>query len=84
MGRADATQDEEDDVCGIAGWVGFDQDLRTQTSTVDAMTQTMACRGPDDEGTFVAPSFTWRPNEDTSLTLLSMYQKDNVGQLNGS
>lgn len=37
----------------------------------------------DDEGAFVAPSFTWRPNEDTSLTLLSMYQKDNVGQLNG-
>jgi len=55
MGRTDAAQDEEDDVCGIAGWVGFDHDLRTQTRAVDAMTQTMACRGPDDEGTFVAP-----------------------------
>ncbi|SDU98566.1 asparagine synthase (glutamine-hydrolysing) [Microlunatus sagamiharensis] len=55
MRRTDAARDEEDDVCGIAGWVGFDHDLRTQTRAVDAMTQTMACRGPDDEGTFVAP-----------------------------
>lgn len=25
---------------------------------------------------FIAPSFTWRPNEDTSLTLFAQYQKD--------
>ena len=26
---------------------------------------------------FIAPSLTWRPNEDTSLTLFAQYQKDN-------
>ncbi|MGA5582247.1 asparagine synthase (glutamine-hydrolyzing) [Streptomyces thermodiastaticus] len=40
-------------MCGITGWVSFDRDLRTQTATLDAMTETMACRGPDDRGTFV-------------------------------
>lgn len=41
-------------VCGISGWVAFDQDLRTQTSTLDAMTETMACRGPDDHGSWTS------------------------------
>ncbi|GLY70629.1 asparagine synthase (glutamine-hydrolyzing) [Amycolatopsis taiwanensis] len=40
-------------MCGIAGWVAFDRDLRTEQATVDAMTETMACRGPDDRGTWV-------------------------------
>ncbi|GHF56359.1 asparagine synthase (glutamine-hydrolyzing) [Streptomyces thermodiastaticus] len=39
-------------MCGITGWVSFDRDLRTETATLDAMTETMACRGPDDRGTF--------------------------------
>jgi iron complex outermembrane receptor protein len=29
-----------------------------------------------DERQFIAPSLTWRPNEDTSLTLLTEYQHD--------
>src|SRR5437660_395298 len=37
---------------GITGWVAFDQDLRQQQSTIDAMAQTMACRGPDGDGTY--------------------------------
>ncbi|KOG89015.1 asparagine synthase (glutamine-hydrolyzing) [Streptomyces varsoviensis] len=41
-------------MCGIAGWVAFDRDLRTQQPTVDAMTDPMACRGPDGRGTYVA------------------------------
>jgi asparagine synthase (glutamine-hydrolysing) len=40
-------------MCGITGWVGFRHDLRSEQDTVDAMTETMACRGPDDLGTFV-------------------------------
>jgi asparagine synthase (glutamine-hydrolysing) len=40
-------------MCGITGWVSFDSDLTTQRATLDAMTATMACRGPDDSGTFV-------------------------------
>ncbi|MFG2111870.1 asparagine synthase (glutamine-hydrolyzing) [Streptomyces sp. NPDC048718] len=40
-------------MCGITGWVSFDRDLRTEQATVDAMTETMACRGPDDRGTWI-------------------------------
>ncbi|MEU1981681.1 asparagine synthase (glutamine-hydrolyzing) [Nocardia sp. NPDC019395] len=40
-------------MCGIAGWVSFDSDLTQHHSTLDAMTQTMACRGPDGSGTFI-------------------------------
>ncbi|MEU1904583.1 asparagine synthase (glutamine-hydrolyzing) [Streptomyces hygroscopicus] len=40
-------------MCGITGWVAFDHDLRTELPTVDAMTETMACRGPDGRGTHV-------------------------------
>jgi asparagine synthase (glutamine-hydrolysing) len=40
-------------MCGITGWAAFGRDLRTQRSTLDAMTETMGCRGPDDRGTWV-------------------------------
>ena len=40
-------------MCGITGWVSFDRELRTEAATLDAMTETMACRGPDDRGTWV-------------------------------
>jgi asparagine synthase (glutamine-hydrolysing) len=41
-------------MCGITGWVAFRRDLRAEQETVDAMTATMSCRGPDDRGTFSA------------------------------
>lgn len=37
-------------MCGVTGWVSFDRDLSAETATLDAMTETMACRGPDDRG----------------------------------
>src|SRR3954452_19929658 len=40
-------------MCGITGWISYDRDLRTEAAVLDAMTETMACRGPDDEGTWV-------------------------------
>ncbi|WP_329243465.1 asparagine synthase (glutamine-hydrolyzing) [Streptomyces sp. NBC_01478] len=40
-------------MCGITGWVSFDRELRTEAATLDAMTETMACRGPDDRGTWI-------------------------------
>ncbi|MDQ7804385.1 asparagine synthase (glutamine-hydrolyzing) [Amycolatopsis sp. A133] len=40
-------------MCGIAGWVSYDADLTRRRDVVDAMTGTMACRGPDDSGTWV-------------------------------
>ncbi|MGW0731617.1 asparagine synthase (glutamine-hydrolyzing) [Streptomyces sp. NPDC002851] len=39
-------------MCGITGWVSYDRDLSRETGTLDAMTETMACRGPDDRGTW--------------------------------
>jgi asparagine synthase (glutamine-hydrolysing) len=41
-------------MCGITGWVSFGHDLRGEQAIVDAMTETMSCRGPDDRGTWVA------------------------------
>ncbi|ANN20163.1 asparagine synthase (glutamine-hydrolyzing) [Amycolatopsis orientalis] len=40
-------------MCGIAGWASFDRDLAGHRDVLAAMTATMACRGPDDEGLFV-------------------------------
>lgn len=41
-------------MCGIAGWVDFDRDLTREAGTAQAMTRTMACRGPDAEGIWSA------------------------------
>ncbi|HEY4019943.1 MAG TPA: asparagine synthase (glutamine-hydrolyzing) [Pseudonocardiaceae bacterium] len=41
-------------MCGITGWVGFHHDLNQELATLDAMTETMACRGPDARGTWLA------------------------------
>jgi asparagine synthase (glutamine-hydrolysing) len=40
-------------MCGIAGWVSFDRDLAEHRAELDAMTRTMACRGPDAEGAWI-------------------------------
>ncbi|WP_030909947.1 asparagine synthase (glutamine-hydrolyzing) [Streptosporangium amethystogenes] len=42
-------------MCGICGWVDFEGDLRQSSDIAKAMTDTMACRGPDDEGIWLAP-----------------------------
>ncbi|WP_182907788.1 asparagine synthase (glutamine-hydrolyzing) [Microbispora sp. H13382] len=42
-------------MCGISGWVDYGRDLRRERETVQAMTDTMACRGPDAEGAWLAP-----------------------------
>ncbi|MFE3599133.1 asparagine synthase (glutamine-hydrolyzing) [Streptomyces sp. NPDC059142] len=39
-------------MCGITGWVSFDRDPVGTPDTLDAMTETMSCRGPDDRGTW--------------------------------
>lgn len=41
-------------MCGITGWVSFDRDLTSQMPVLEAMTQTMSCRGPDASGTWFA------------------------------
>ncbi|MGW2055222.1 asparagine synthase (glutamine-hydrolyzing) [Streptomyces sp. NPDC001840] len=42
-------------MCGIAGWVSYDSDLTARHDVLNAMTATMACRGPDDSGVWVRP-----------------------------
>ncbi|GAB2742525.1 asparagine synthase (glutamine-hydrolyzing) [Kitasatospora kifunensis] len=42
-------------MCGIAGWVAFDQDLTQRREALAAMTETMACRGPDAGGVHLSP-----------------------------
>ncbi|MFE1956700.1 asparagine synthase (glutamine-hydrolyzing) [Streptomyces sp. NPDC059479] len=42
-------------MCGIAGWVSYDSDLTERREVLAAMTDTMACRGPDDAGVWVRP-----------------------------
>ncbi|MFB7273573.1 asparagine synthase (glutamine-hydrolyzing) [Streptomyces sp. NPDC056244] len=42
-------------MCGIAGWVSYDSDLTARHDVLNAMTATMACRGPDDSGLWVRP-----------------------------
>ncbi|CAM5305480.1 hypothetical protein GCM10010329_60650 [Streptomyces spiroverticillatus] len=41
-------------MCGISGWISYDRDLRAHRQSIDAMTETMDCRGPDDRGTWVS------------------------------
>jgi len=36
----------------------------------------------DDDRRFVAPAFTWRPGDDTTLTVLLQYQEDDTGSTN--
>ncbi|MEV5140776.1 asparagine synthase (glutamine-hydrolyzing) [Streptomyces syringium] len=40
-------------MCGITGWVDYTRDLTTQSPVVDAMTDTLAARGPDARGVWL-------------------------------
>ena len=40
-------------MCGIAGCVSYDGDLRSHKDVIAAMTETMARRGPDADGVWI-------------------------------
>ncbi len=42
-------------MCGITGWVDHRRDLTAASVVAQAMTDTMTCRGPDDEGLYLQP-----------------------------
>ncbi|MGC0417303.1 asparagine synthase (glutamine-hydrolyzing) [Embleya sp. AB8] len=44
-------------MCGITGWIDTERDLTTPEhhTSAQAMTATMACRGPDDSGLWCSP-----------------------------
>ncbi|MBQ6642022.1 MAG: asparagine synthase (glutamine-hydrolyzing) [Saccharopolyspora sp.] len=41
-------------MCGITGWVSFQRDMTAQDRILREMTETMSCRGPDDQGVWTA------------------------------
>jgi asparagine synthase (glutamine-hydrolysing) len=43
-------------MCGIAGWIDWERDLRREEAVVRAMASTMACRGPDADGVYLSKS----------------------------
>lgn len=40
-------------MCGITGWVAYQRDLTLHRQDVEAMTETMSCRGPDAAGAWL-------------------------------
>jgi hypothetical protein len=40
-------------MCGIAGWVSYDANLKTHRDVISTMTKTMARRGPDAGGVWI-------------------------------
>lgn len=42
-------------MCGMTGWVDYSRDLTRERAVVEAMTETMACRGPDAAGVWLRP-----------------------------
>ncbi|MFH8933364.1 asparagine synthase (glutamine-hydrolyzing) [Streptomyces griseosporeus] len=41
-------------MCGVTGWLDWETDLRTRGPVVEAMAETLACRGPDASGTWLS------------------------------
>lgn len=39
-------------MCGITGWISYQRDLTHEVRTIERMTETMGCRGPDAEGIY--------------------------------
>ena len=41
-------------MCGIAGWIDYQGRVERQQRYLDAMSQTMTCRGPDGSGSWIS------------------------------
>jgi len=41
-------------MCGIAGWIDWKKNLADESHILTAMTETLAARGPDAQGTYIA------------------------------
>ncbi|MCL6560766.1 MAG: asparagine synthetase B, partial [Firmicutes bacterium] len=42
-------------MCGITGWIDWQEDLTLQREVVEAMNATLANRGPDASGIWLSP-----------------------------
>lgn len=43
-------------MCGIPGWLSFEEDVREKRDALEAMSAMLANRGPDDCGICVTPA----------------------------
>ena len=41
-------------MCGITGWIDWDQDLSRERETLERMNECLACRGPDAQGIWLS------------------------------
>jgi asparagine synthase (glutamine-hydrolysing) len=41
-------------MCGITGWIDWNEDLTMQADTIEKMTETLELRGPDASGTWIS------------------------------
>ena len=62
----------------FTGAVGDSETLSYRLTLLDRKSDTAAEHINNDK-VYVAPALTWRPDDDTSLTLLSFYQKTETG-----
>lgn len=62
----------------VGGPVTDDKTLLYRLTGVGRLAD-MAIDDQDEKRLYIAPSFTWRPTEDTSFTLFSSYQKVDTG-----
>ncbi|MCK6189960.1 TonB-dependent siderophore receptor [Pseudomonas sp. EYE_354] len=62
----------------FTGPLGDSDTLSYRLTLLDRKSDTAADHINNDK-VYVAPALTWRPNDDTSLTLLSFYQKTETG-----
>lgn len=74
FGSNDRLQEQFD----VSGAFDADKTLLYRLVEVGRDSDTQFDGVPDNTG-YVAPSFTWRPNADTSLTVLSSYSRDEFG-----
>ncbi|MBE3581334.1 MAG: asparagine synthase (glutamine-hydrolyzing) [Thermoanaerobacteraceae bacterium] len=42
-------------MCGISGWIDWEVDVTRHRPTLEAMTETLSCRGPDAGGIWISP-----------------------------
>jgi iron complex outermembrane receptor protein len=62
----------------LSGPLNQDKTLLYRLVGVGRKSDTQFDGVPDDTG-YIAPSFTWRPNADTSLTVLTSFSRDKFG-----
>ena len=70
-------------MCGITGWVAFSRNMSHERALIDAMTATMACRGPDASGVWTDNNVALGHRRLAVIDLLGGAQPMSVSTPNG-